>query len=167
MPDAVGRISLGSTILKPAIASWRGIRRVPGVPLSCVDEYMYASEPLSEWWFDKVKDDARFGEDREDTSIFRPDGTRNSSKACEEAVMLEYMLSSFHLVAWKKHFWRYSMYVYMFENTTSRGENAGELVVHGCRTRTGSNSTKVVQISNEDVNVGKSRSKKLNLFGGG
>lgn len=47
--------------------------------------------------------------------------------------MLEYMLSSFHLVAWKKHFWRYSMYVYMFENTTSRGENAGKLVVHGCR----------------------------------
>ena len=81
VPDALGRISLGSTILNPAIASWGGIRRVPGVPLSCVDEYMYASDPLSEWWFDKVKEDARFGEDRDETSIFRPEGTRNSSKA--------------------------------------------------------------------------------------
>ena len=70
VPDALGRMSLGATILNPAIASWRG-----------VDGYMYASDPLSEWWFDKVKEDARFGEDRDETSIFRPEGTRNSSKA--------------------------------------------------------------------------------------
>lgn len=63
------------------------------------------------------------------------------------------------------------MYVYMFENTTSRGENAGMFVVHGCKAQArnlwGSNSTKIVQISNEDVNVGKPRSEKLNFLRGG